>query len=135
MYYLIVVCFDETKSDLSNDKVKTMKLFTREQLRAWDQVTIENVYSSSSDLMEIAGSQCALVLLDKAPAGRYVFFCGTGNNGGDGLVMARLLHEQQIAVQVRVVGESDKGSNDFRLNLQRALDSDVPLEFIHEMPK
>ncbi len=111
-----------------------MKLFKREQLRAWDQVTIENFYSSSSDLMELAGSQCAVVLLDKAPAGRYVFFCGTGNNGGDGLVMARLLHEQQISVQVRVVGESDKGSHDFRLNLQRALDSDVPLEFIHEMP-
>jgi len=134
MYYLILVCFDETMSDLSNDKVSIMKLFTREQLRAWDQVTIDNFYSSSSELMESVGSQCALVLLDKVPAGRYVFFCGTGNNGGDGLVMARLLREQQIAVQVHVVGESDKGSNDFRLNLQRALDSDVPLEFIHEMP-
>ncbi len=112
-----------------------MKLFTREQLRAWDQATIGNFYAASSDLMELAGSQCALALLDSAPAGRYVFFCGTGNNGGDGLVMARLLHEQQISVLVHIIGEPDKGSNDFRLNLQRALDSDVQLKFIHEMPE
>ena len=112
-----------------------MKLFTCEQLRAWDQASIGNFYASSSDLMEQAGSQCALVLLDRAPAGRYVFFCGTGNNGGDGLVMARLLHEQQISVHVHIIGEPDKGSEDFRLNLQRALDSDVQLKFIHEMPE
>jgi NAD(P)H-hydrate epimerase len=111
-----------------------MKLFTREQLRAWDQVTIGNFYEASSDLMEHAGSQCALALLDRVPAGRYVFFCGTGNNGGDGLVMARLLHEEHISVQVHIIGEAETGSPDFRLNLQRALDSDVPLKFIHEMP-
>ena len=111
-----------------------MKLFTREQLLAWDKASIDLLYADSSDLMELTGSQCALALLDRAPAGRYVFFCGTGNNGGDGLVMARLLHEQQMGVHVYIIGEPDKGSKDFRLNLQRALDCDVSLEFIHEMP-
>ena len=90
-----------------------MKLFKREQLRAWDQATIERHYDSSIELMEVAARTCAEVLIDKAPADRYVFMCGTGNNGGDGLVMARLLHEQQMDVLVVVVGDSSNGSNDF----------------------
>ena len=111
-----------------------MKLFSREQLRAWDQATIENHYSSSAELMEVAARTCAEVLVDKAPAGRYIFFCGTGNNGGDGLVMARLLHEQQLDVLVVVVGDASKGSPDFRDNLQILIDGDLPLSFMSAMP-
>ncbi len=112
-----------------------MKLFSREQLRAWDQATIENLYSSSAELMEVAARTCAEVLVDKAPAGRYIFFCGTGNNGGDGLVMARLLHEQQLDVLVVVVGDASKGSPDFRDNLQILIDGDLPLSFMSAMPE
>ena len=111
-----------------------MKLFSREQLRAWDQTTIKQHYASSAELMEIAARACAEVLVDKAPAGRYIFFCGTGNNGGDGLVMARLLHEQQLDVLVVVVGDASKGSSDFRDNLQILIDGDVPLSFMSSMP-
>jgi len=112
-----------------------MKLFSREQLRAWDQISIERHYSSSAELMEIAARSCAEVLVDKAPASRYIFFCGTGNNGGDGLVMARLLHEQQIEVLVIVVGDSSNGSSDFRENLQISIDGDLPLSFLSAMPE
>ena len=111
-----------------------MKLFNRKQLQSWDKATMEAFNNSSAELMERAARACAEMLVDKAPGGRYVFFCGTGNNGGDGLVMARLLHEQQMKVDVIVVGDPKKGSNDFRLNLQRALDGDIPLDFINEMP-
>jgi NAD(P)H-hydrate epimerase len=111
-----------------------MKLFNREQLRMWDQTTIERHYSSSVELMEVAAHSCAEVLVDKAPAVRYIFFCGIGNNGGDGLVMARLLHEQQLDVLVVVVGDSSNGSNDFRANLQILMDGDLPLSFMSAMP-
>jgi NAD(P)H-hydrate epimerase len=110
-----------------------MKLFSREQLRNWDSATIERQYSSSAELMEVAARSCAEVLVDKAFGSRYVFFCGTGNNGGDGLVMARLMHEQQLDVLVIVVGDASKGSHDFRENLQVSLDGDVPLHFLNAM--
>jgi hydroxyethylthiazole kinase-like uncharacterized protein yjeF len=113
----------------------SMKLFTREQLRAWDKVTIERHYSTSAELMEVAARSCAEVLLDKAPASRYIFFCGTGNNGGDGLVMARLLHEQQLDVLVVVAGDPSSGSSDFRENLQILMDGDLPLSFMSAMPE
>ena len=107
-----------------------MKLFTIEQMRQWDRVTIESHYERSLSLMEVAAQACAEVLLDKAPAPLYIFFCGTGNNGGDGLVMARTLLEQDHMVVVYVVGDSSAGSPDFRENLQLCLDGDVPLNFI-----
>jgi len=87
-----------------------MKLFSIEQMRQWDRVTIESHYERSLSLMEVAAQACAEVLLDKAPAPLYIFFCGTGNNGGDGLVMARTLLEQE--------------------HMQLCLDGDVPLNFI-----
>lgn len=96
---------------------------------------MDRYHLSSSELMELAAKACAGVLVDKAPGSRYVFFCGTGNNGGDGLAMARLLNEQEILVEVFVVGNSATGSSDFKLNVQRAIDSDVPIEFLNEMPR
>lgn len=107
-----------------------MKLFTIEQLRQWDRITIERHYERSAELMEVAAGACADALLDKAPAPLYVFLCGTGNNGGDGLVMARTLLEQEHVVLVYVVGDSSEGSPDFRENLQQCIDGDVPLNFI-----
>jgi NAD(P)H-hydrate epimerase len=107
-----------------------MKLFALEQLRQWDRTTIDRHYENSAALMEVAAKACADALLDKAPAPLYIFFCGTGNNGGDGLVMARTLLEQEHVVVVYVVGDSSDGSPDFRENLQLCIDGDVPLNFI-----
>lgn len=112
-----------------------MKLFSRAQLRSWDSITVERQYTSSAELMEVAARSCAEVLVDKAFGSRYVFFCGTGNNGGDGLVMARLMHEQQLDVLVIVVGDASTGSADFRENLQVSIDGDLPLHFISAMPE
>jgi hydroxyethylthiazole kinase-like uncharacterized protein yjeF len=107
-----------------------MKLFALEQLRRWDHTTVERHYENSAALMEVAAKACADALLDKAPSPMYIFFCGTGNNGGDGLVMARTLLEQEYVVVVHVVGDASNGSPDFRENLQLCIDGDVPLNFI-----
>lgn len=65
-------------------------------------------------------------------------FCGIGNNGGDGLVLARKLHEQGYSIKVFVVNYSDKRSEDFLLNLERLKDGKVWPDFINkdsDLPK
>ena len=71
-----------------------MKIVTAEEMRAIDRVTSERFGVPSLTLMENAGAAVAdHVLSHYAAARRIVVFCGKGNNGGDGFVAARLLHE------------------------------------------
>lgn len=86
-----------------------MKIFTAEQIRAWDRYTIAHEPISSIDLMERAAKACADFLLNHFPKDTaYHILCGPGNNGGDGLAIARLLFE---AGQTTIVYVSDEGSS------------------------
>lgn len=64
------------------------------------------------------------------PSFNFTVFCGRGNNGGDGIVIARLLHERNYNVRVFVAGLS-RGSNDFEENLCRFREVSNKLEFIN----
>src|SRR5215475_8161339 len=78
-----------------------MKITTAEEMRAIDRATSESFGVPSLTLMENAGTAVAdYVLLHHAAARRVVIFCGKGNNGGDGFVAARRLHQQGKKVQV-----------------------------------
>ena len=80
-----------------------MYLVSAEQMRALDQVTIEECGTPGHVLMERAGVGAARVLLDvfrKRQLKRVVVIAGKGNNGGDGFVIARVLKKQGIACQV-----------------------------------
>mgnify|MGYP002619707587 CR=1 FL=1 len=97
-----------------------IKILTVEQIREADAQTIANEPISSSGLMERAASQCFRWLHKRKPRGKTIqIFCGTGNNGGDGLVIARLLAEKNYACKVYVVRVSDRQTEDFLLNLKR----------------
>lgn len=96
-----------------------MKLFTAAQIRAWDQYTIEHEPVSSIDLMERAAQQCVAWLLQQSFSGNYRIFCGKGNNGGDGLAIARLLLNEQKEVTVFIIENKKQGTPDFKTNLQR----------------
>lgn len=97
-----------------------MKLLSAEQTRAADAYTIQEEGISSTDLMERAARAFAGWFENKfQPSEQVHIFCGPGNNGGDGLVVARLLHERTYGVQVYLVGEQDKASQDFSINLKR----------------
>jgi hydroxyethylthiazole kinase-like uncharacterized protein yjeF len=69
-------------------------------MRATDRWAIETKGIPSLDLMERAGEGLARVIAEHVPAGRIVVVCGKGNNGGDGLVAARLLREAGREVEV-----------------------------------
>src|ERR1039458_8270048 len=84
-----------------------MKIVTAEEMRAIDRATSERFGVPSLALMENAGAAVAdYVLSHHAAAGRIVVFCGKGNNGGDGFVAARRLHQQGKKVEVIVLADS-----------------------------
>ena len=70
------------------------------QMRATDDWAIRERGIASLELMERAGEGLARVVCDHGPAGRIAVVCGKGNNGGDGLVAARLLRASGRDVQV-----------------------------------
>jgi len=110
-----------------------MKLFTTEQIRAWDQYTIQHEPIASVDLMERAGMNITDAILIQYPfQDQFAIFCGPGNNGGDGLVIARLLHERNKQVEVWLVNPNNKFSQDATINLQR-LPSSIPIHSFSEL--
>ncbi|HMI79518.1 MAG TPA: NAD(P)H-hydrate epimerase, partial [Ferruginibacter sp.] len=80
-----------------------MKIFSAAQIKKWDAFTIANEPIASIDLMERAATACCKWLIGKI-FGHYHFhvFCGKGNNGGDGLAIARLLigHKCKVSVYI-----------------------------------
>ncbi|MBC9798399.1 NAD(P)H-hydrate dehydratase [Sinomicrobium weinanense] len=98
-----------------------MNIFSLEQIREADRLTILNQNITSDALMERAGTR-VFEWLDGRLQGNPVLihvFCGIGNNGGDGLVIARLLLESGYKVKSYIVDFSEKRSKDFLLNLDR----------------
>jgi NAD(P)H-hydrate epimerase len=97
-----------------------MKIFTSEQVREIDAYTIKNEPIASIDLMERASIQIAAWITEMFDNSHpFLFLIGPGNNGGDGLAVARMLMEKNYLVEVLLVRISDKLSADARTNLDR----------------
>lgn len=90
-----------------------------ERMRTIDRWAIEVRGVPSLDLMERAGAGVARAVERLAPDGPVAVVCGAGNNGGDGLVVARLLRDAGRPVTVLLAGSPDKLAGDARANLQR----------------
>ena len=70
--------------------------------------------------MERAGGKCVEWIEKYCFSGKqFTIFCGKGNNGGDGLAIARLLAEISCPVSLFILESGEKGSDDFEINLQR----------------
>ena len=106
-------------------------LLDAEEMRAVDRWAIEVRGVSSLDLMERAGAGVARVVERAAPDGPVAVVCGKGNNGGDGLVVARLLREAGRTVTVVCVAPLGEFSGDARANLER-LGGEAPLELAED---
>ena len=105
-----------------------MKLLSAQQIQQWDAFTIQHEPVSSIGLMERAANACVIWLLNNIANLRNIkIFCGKGNNGGDGLAVARLLIENGFNVTVYILDINAAGTNDYQINLQqlRRLTNDV----------
>lgn len=112
-----------------------MKILDVEHIRLADKFTIENEPIKSIDLMERAASQLFKWIKKRITKKTTVnIFAGPGNNGGDGLALARLLIDKGFKVKVCIVLFTTKFSEDFKLNLNRlkALDDNVIFEIKDE---
>ena len=97
-----------------------MKILSVEQIREADRYTIENEPIESIDLMERAATKVFEWLFRRTPREKTVkIFCGMGNNGGDGLAVARMLNSQEMVPQVFMVRHSDRMSHDCEVNYYR----------------
>ena len=98
-----------------------MKILSVEQTRQADAATIQQEPIASIDLMERASREFVYAFMEVFPTKQYpvYVFCGPGNNGGDGLAIARLLAERSYQVQVFSVQAQDKVSDDFAANRER----------------
>ena len=95
------------------------KIFSVPQIKEWDNYTIQHTPISSINLMERAANACVDWIKQRYDSSKvFIIFCGRGNNGGDGLAIARILLESQYRVLVYIVGEK-MGSDDFEKNLDR----------------
>ena len=97
-----------------------MKILSSQHIREADQYTIANEPVASIDLMERAASAFTDWFISKFSQDHPVkIFCGIGNNGGDGLAIARMLSEKKYAVEVFIVRYASTPSEDFTINEQR----------------
>ncbi|GMN11867.1 bifunctional ADP-dependent NAD(P)H-hydrate dehydratase/NAD(P)H-hydrate epimerase [Croceitalea sp. MTPC9] len=109
-----------------------MKIFNAEQIYAADKFTIEKQQITSDSLMERAASQIFEWMNSRLQGAnvRIHLFCGIGNNGGDGIALARHLKENGYSILVYVVNYSEKRSKDFLINLDRLKERKLWPEFL-----
>lgn len=98
-----------------------MKIFSKEQIYKGDELTAKKQNISSTELMERAGTQIFNWFHQRMQGAQVPIhvFCGIGNNGGDGLVVARQLINYGYNVHTYVVNCSDKRTKDFLVNYDR----------------
>lgn len=97
-----------------------MKILAAAEIREADAYTIKNEPIASIDLMERASLAFLKVFTEHFHSKRTIHvFCGTGNNGGDGLAVSRLLLQKKYNVETYLVNFKDKGSVDFMTNLEK----------------
>jgi ADP-dependent NAD(P)H-hydrate dehydratase / NAD(P)H-hydrate epimerase len=98
-------------------------------MRTIDCWAIEQRAIPSLELMERAGLATVSVIEQLAPDGPVLILCGKGNNGGDGLVVARLLRQAGRSVRVLSTAAANDFGGDARINLER-LPGESPVELL-----
>ncbi|WP_370899731.1 NAD(P)H-hydrate dehydratase [Chryseobacterium gossypii] len=97
-----------------------MKVFTAKQIRECDTFTIINEPVSSVQLMERAAQACVNWIAEHCKNHKNTaVFCGNGNNGGDGLAIARMLYLKGFDVDVFISDSKAGFSEDATINLKR----------------
>lgn len=96
-----------------------MRVYTASNIKAWDAFTMRHQQISSLTLMESAARAVTTWLAERYPTDHpFYIFCGNGNNGGDGLAIARLLQESGYVVHCFYISGTNP-SADFNANMER----------------
>jgi len=100
-----------------------MKLLNVEQIKEIDRVSIEELGIPGATLMSNAAEHLAKIAMKHIPHdGHVAIFCGTGNNGGDGIGAAAYLLEKGISIRTFLIGDMDKLTPDSKV-MKKRLDS------------
>lgn len=109
-----------------------MKFFYTAQVKELDAYTIEHDPIASIDLMERAACALTDAILEMYPNCSFTVFAGPGNNGGDGLAMARMLAAEGHSVAVWMINPKGKLSPDCAVNLERLKNTTVSVVEVKE---
>jgi NAD(P)H-hydrate epimerase len=108
-------------------------VLSRDQVRSCDQIAVDRFGVNGVVLMENAGAaaarQVSAMLTD--PAAGVCIVAGTGNNGGDGFVVARHLFNSGVAVEVIIFGQRDRMADDAETNLKIIEKMGLPIRWAH----
>ncbi len=120
-----------------------MKILNAAQIRECDAFTIQSENITSTELMERAATNCVKWIRENLPKNSlFVVLCGTGNNGGDGLAITRMLHQRGIGVKAFLLNLNNELSDDCRINEARLKNADAQIlnyvtegTYITDIPK
>jgi NAD(P)H-hydrate epimerase len=110
-----------------------MKILTSRQMSNIDGRAIKGFGIPGIILMENAGIQAMHFIMDsieEIEAKNILILCGTGNNGGDGFVVARHLYSHGLFPEIKLIGEAKKVKGDALTNLKIAKKIRIPIEEI-----
>ena len=110
---------------------KQCLVMSRDQVRAFDSWAINTLGIPGVVLMENAGRSCAELIKEKLAGASEVkvcIFCGTGNNGGDGYVIARHLLNSGFKITIVICGDRSKIKGDAKINLDILEGLNQPIE-------
>ena len=107
--------------------IEVMKFFNTPLIKVIDAYTIEHEPVASIDLMERAARALAAAILERYAGRSFAVFAGPGNNGGDGLAVARMLQGAGCDVAVWLINPKGKLSPDCAVNLERLQAAGVPV--------
>ena len=112
-----------------------MRIATNEQMKELDRKAIEERGIPSIELMETASGHVADKVVDiigKIVDPKVTVFCGSGNNGGDGIACARILAKRGVNVRVILAGDPSHQTKDSLINTERLSEVGLSLEIYDE---
>jgi len=115
-----------------------MRLVKASEMQDMDRKTIQDLGLPGMVLMENAGRGSARFFLEQfspSVGQKVLVLCGSGNNGGDGYVVARYLHEAGLKPRVLVLTSLDRVSGDARTNLEIAQSLDMEIREVPSLEK
>jgi NAD(P)H-hydrate epimerase len=112
-----------------------MKVSTVQEMRALDRYAIEQLGIPEEILMENAGIASSIVIQNEfgVQDRKFVVLCGIGNNGGDGLVIARKIHSNGAKVKVFILGDATKFKGAALLNFQMASKLSIDIQEVKSL--